>query len=180
MCGIAGFIAATRLNAMELTGAQMADALVHRGPDDGGVWIDRDAGVCLAHRRLAILDLSAAGHQPMTSSGDRFVISYNGEIYNHHEIRAEIQAFGFGVRWRGHSDTETLLAAFETWGVEGALERAVGMFAIALWDRAERRLTLAATVSAKSRSTTAGLAKGAIVRLCLEANSGRFAPIEGL
>ncbi len=143
MCGIAGFIAATRLNAMESTGARMADALAHRGPDDGGVWIDRDAGVCLAHRRLAIMDLSAAGHQPMTSSGDRFVISYNGEIYNHLEIRAEIEAFGFGVRWRGHSDTETLLAAFETWGVEGALERAVGMFAIALWDRAERRLTLA-------------------------------------
>ena len=143
MCGIAGFMAATRLDAIESIGARMADEIAHRGPDDSGVWFDRDAGVCLAHRRLAILDLSAAGHQPMTSSSNRFVISYNGEIYNHLEIRTEIEASGFDARWRGHSDTETLLAAVERWGVEGALERAVGMFAIALWDRSERRLTLA-------------------------------------
>jgi asparagine synthase (glutamine-hydrolysing) len=143
MCGIAGFIAATRLDAMESIGSRMADTIAHRGPDDAGVWIDRDAGVCLAHRRLAILDLSPTGHQPMMSSSNRFVMSYNGEIYNHLEIRAEIEASGFSVRWSGRSDTETLLAAFERWGVEGALQRAVGMFAIALWDRAERQLTLA-------------------------------------
>ena len=143
MCGIAGFIAATRLDAMESIGSRMADTIAHRGPDDAGVWIDRDAGVCLAHRRLAILDLSPAGHQPMMSSSNRFVMSYNGEIYNHLEIRAEIEASGFSVRWSGRSDTETLLAAFERWGVEGALQRTVGMFAIALWDRAERQLTLA-------------------------------------
>jgi asparagine synthase (glutamine-hydrolysing) len=143
MCGIAGFIAATRLDEMESIGYGMADTIAHRGPDDAGTWIDRDAGVCLAHRRLAILDLSPAGHQPMMSSSNRFVISYNGEIYNHLELRAEIEASGFSVRWSGRSDTETLLAAFETWGVGGALQRAVGMFAIALWDRAERQLTLA-------------------------------------
>jgi asparagine synthase (glutamine-hydrolysing) len=117
----------------------MADTLHHRGPDDGGAWVDDAAGIALGHRRLSILDLSPAGHQPMASSCGRFVIAFNGEIYNHLELRARFE----GQQWRGHSDTETLLACFETWGIEKTLESAVGMFAIALWDRETRTLTLA-------------------------------------
>ena len=128
---------------MESLGRRMAGAIAHRGPDDSGVWIDTETGLCLAHRRLSIVDLSPAGHQPMLSRSGRFVLSYNGEIYNHLEIRASLEtAFG-DLEWRGRSDTETLLAAFEHWGVKAALERAAGMFAIALWDRDERRLILA-------------------------------------
>ncbi len=125
----------------------MADTLLHRGPDDAGVWVDEAAGITLAHRRLAILDLSPAGHQPMVSSSGRYVIAFNGEIYNHLELRAELEKVGAGgmapIAWRGHSDTETLLAAFEAWGIEATLEKAVGMFAMALWDRKTRTLTLA-------------------------------------
>lgn len=121
----------------------MADRLAHRGPDDSGVWGDAGTGLALAHRRLAILDVSPSGHQPMHSLSGRFVITYNGEIYNHLELRAELQASGVRIAWRGHSDTETLLAAIETWGLEETLRRAVGMFAFGLWDRADRRLVLA-------------------------------------
>ena len=116
----------------------MADAITHRGPDDSGVWVDGVAGVALAHRRLAILDLSPTGHQPMLSVSGRFVMVFNGEIYNHLELREELA----GQIWRGHSDTETLLAAFERWGFEATLKKCVGMFAIALWDRESRTLTL--------------------------------------
>ena len=128
---------------MEKIGARMAGALTHRGPDDLGVWIDATSGICLAHRRLSIIDLSRAGRQPMHSLNGRFVLSFNGEIYNHLDIRSELEAAGVDVAWRGRSDTETLLAATEHWGLEAALKRSVGMFAIALWDRNERRLTLA-------------------------------------
>jgi asparagine synthase (glutamine-hydrolysing) len=125
----------------------MADTLIHRGPDDGGVWLDAAAGVALAHRRLAILDLSPTGHQPMVSPSGRYVIAFNGEIYNHLELRAELEKVGAGgtapPAWRGHSDTETLLVAFGAWGVEATLRKLVGMFAIALWDRETRMLTLA-------------------------------------
>jgi asparagine synthase (glutamine-hydrolysing) len=128
----------------------MADALHHRGPDDSGVWTDYDAGLALAHRRLSILDLSPAGHQPMLSATSRFVIAFNGEIYNHLELRHELDRHlplslvkTDENRWRGHSDTETLLAAFEVWGVPATLSKTVGMFAIALWDQAERVLYLA-------------------------------------
>jgi len=139
----------------------MADALVHRGPDDVGVWADESASIVLAHRRLSILDLSPAGHQPMVSPSSRYVIAFNGEIYNHLELRRELEpeiaaavvaqqgglvvpaSMDHAMRWRGHSDTETLLAAIEHWGIEGALRRVVGMFAFALWDRKERTLTLA-------------------------------------
>ncbi len=122
----------------------MASTLRHRGPDDGGVWVDSDTGVALAHRRLSILDLSPAGHQPMVSASGRYVVAFNGEIYNFLEIRQALDAAaGEGLAWRGHSDTEVLLAAVEAWGLEGALERFVGMFAVALWDRKERRLHLA-------------------------------------
>ncbi|MCS5704713.1 asparagine synthase (glutamine-hydrolyzing) [Synechococcus sp. FGCU-3] len=122
----------------------MADAITHRGPDDAGVWTDPPAGVALAHRRLAILDLTPAGHQPMLSASGRYVIAFNGEIYNHLAIRRELEQAGLLQQpWRGHSDTETLLAAIEAWGLEATLQRCAGMFALALWDRRERVLQLA-------------------------------------
>lgn len=121
----------------------MATALRHRGPDDAGTWVDGDAGIALGHRRLSILDLSSAGHQPMVSASGRYVVVLNGEIYNHLELRSELEMGGTGPAWRGHSDTETLLAAVERWGLEATLVRAVGMFAIALWDRRDRVLELA-------------------------------------
>lgn len=122
----------------------MAGRLYHRGPDDAGAWADEAAGMALGHRRLAIVDLSAAGHQPMASGIGRYVLVFNGEIYNHLALRAELQAAGAApAAWRGHSDTETLLAAFERWGVEPTLQKTVGMFAIALWDQQDRVLSLA-------------------------------------
>jgi asparagine synthase (glutamine-hydrolysing) len=120
----------------------MLAAVAHRGPDGQGVWIDERAGVALGHRRLAILDLSPAGAQPMTSGDDRFVISFNGEIYNYEELRRELMAIRPQV-WRGHSDTEVLLEAISTWGLAAALPRLNGMFAISCWDTRERRLFLA-------------------------------------
>ncbi len=119
----------------------MADRLTHRGPDDWGAWSDVEAGLALGFRRLAIIDLTETGKQPMTSAGGRFVISYNGEIYNFQDLRAELEAKGHA--FRGHSDTEVLLSAIEAWGIEEALRRANGMFALALWDRERRELTLA-------------------------------------
>lgn len=137
MCGIAGYWhPGTTLDADVLH--RMAAAISHRGPDDAGTWRDDSAGIALAHRRLSILDLSPAGHQPMASATGRYVIVFNGEIYNHLELRKELQ----DNIWRGHSDTETFLAAFERWGVEGTLQRSVGMFAMALWDRETQTLTL--------------------------------------
>lgn len=121
----------------------MVRTLAHRGPDDAGVWVDDVTGVALAHRRLAILDLSAAGHQPMASACGRFVIAFNGEIYNHAELRSELEERGSAPSWRGHSDTEVLLAAVAAWGIEAALKKVVGMFAFALWDRESRSLALA-------------------------------------
>ena len=144
MCGIAGVIALQGV-AADLLQAQaqaMGDAIRHRGPDDAGVWVDPAAGVALSHRRLAILDLSAAGHQPMRSASGRRVIVFNGEIYNHLDLREALQAQGAAPAWRGHSDTETLLAAVEAWGIEGTLARAVGMFALAVWDAGRRELSL--------------------------------------
>lgn len=141
MCGLTGVLADRVPAADALRG--MTDSLFHRGPDDGDVWIDADGGIALGHRRLAILDLSPAGRQPMHSACGRYVIAFNGEIYNHLELRDELERAGIAVAWRGHSDTETLLACFVAWGVRVTLERTVGMFAIALWDRAERRLHLA-------------------------------------
>jgi len=115
-------------------------SLKHRGPDDSGVWIDTDAGVALVHRRLSIVDLSPAGHQPMLSADERFVISYNGEVYSHLPIRAEIEATGH--RFRGHSDTEVMLESVARYGIRRTVDRLIGMFAIAIWDKRERTLTL--------------------------------------
>ena len=142
MCGIAGVMERDLRSAawLEQTARKMAAPLVHRGPDADGVWTDAAAGVGFGHRRLSIIDLSPAGAQPMTSACGRFAIAYNGEIYNAAELRAELGARG--LRFRGHSDTEALLEACAAWGVETAAGRLVGMFAFALWDRAERRLHL--------------------------------------
>ncbi len=145
MCGIAGFLGG-RWSAKadtRSTLAQMAGSIRHRGPDHSDIWSDDEARIGLAHNRLAIVDLSEAGNQPMHSHDGRFVITYNGEIYNHLDIRDELAASGHGCNWNGHSDTETLLAAIEAWGVRRALERSAGMFAFALWDRSGRTLTLA-------------------------------------
>ncbi|TIC85335.1 asparagine synthase (glutamine-hydrolyzing) [Crenobacter intestini] len=142
MCGIVGFTQPECLHPDNSAVIQaMTKALDHRGPDDSGVWMDADAGVALGHARLSILDLSPAGHQPMVSAGGRYVIVFNGEIYNHLELRARLA--GSAYAWRGHSDTETLLACFEAWGVEDTLRECVGMFALALWDRQTRSLVLA-------------------------------------
>jgi asparagine synthase (glutamine-hydrolysing) len=121
----------------------MTAMLVHRGPDAGGTWQDPEAGVALGHRRLAVLDLSEAGRQPMMSASERFIIVFNGEIYNHLDLRRDLAAGGTALPWRGHSDTETLLACFEAWGIAETLRRITGMFAFALWDRGNRALTLA-------------------------------------
>ena len=141
MCGIAGFWGDLKPEAA--VAEQMARRIETRGPDDAGVWLDEPAGLALAHRRLSILDLSPAGHQPMQSPCGRYTLVYNGEIYNHLDLRAELEAEGGAFNWRGHSDTETLLAALRHWGVQGALERLNGMFAFALWDASERTLFLA-------------------------------------
>lgn len=140
MCGIAGWMGPE--TATDVV-TKVGDTLVHRGPDDGGNWGDLQAGIMLLHRRLAIVDLSPAGHQPMLSASGRYVIAFNGEIYNHLDLRRDIETSGAAPSWRGHSDTETLLAALAAWGIEAALKRCVGMFAFALWDRAQRALTLA-------------------------------------
>src|SRR3954468_24953594 len=141
MCGIAGLIARDRADPDLL--ARMTGGLAHRGPDDGGTWLDPDAKVGLGHRRLSIIDLSPAGHQPMHSASGRYVITFNGEIYNHQAIREELAAAGRAPLWRGHSDTETLLAAIATWGLVATLKRVAGMYALAVWDRETRVLQLA-------------------------------------
>jgi asparagine synthase (glutamine-hydrolysing) len=144
MCGIAGLLRAGGGDDSALAGyaKRMADALRHRGPDAGGVWTNAAAGVAFGHRRLSILDLSEAGAQPMRSECGRFTVTFNGEIYNHLEIRAELETCGAAPNWRGHSDTETLLYAVRQWGVAAALQRFIGMFAFALWDEQHRTTTL--------------------------------------
>lgn len=150
---MAGFVQVSFQGVNDPAGqvSRMTDAIAHRGPDDSGAWVDEEAGVALGHRRLSILDLSPQGHQPMTSHGGRYVMVFNGEIYNHQALRKELSPLsqhpsgkdeGAGS-WRGHSDTEVMLAAFERWGVEEALPRFNGMFAFALWDTHERVLHLA-------------------------------------
>ena len=145
MCGVVGFWQPKAQTDSDAAGEAitMAAAIQHRGPDDSGVWRDSAAGLTIAHRRLSILDVSPAGHQPMVSRCGRFALVYNGEIYNHLALRERLNEKGAALAWRGHSDTETLLAAFAAWGVERTLRATVGMFALALWDRQDRILTLA-------------------------------------
>jgi len=144
MCGIAGMVdwrAATPADALRSIAEAMIETVRHRGPDAGEVWVEAEGGVALGQRRLAIIDLSPGGAQPMHSADRRFVITFNGEIYNYRDIRGELQAAGHPMR--SDSDTEVLLEACALWGVEAAIERAIGMFAFALWDRKTRSLILA-------------------------------------
>src|SRR5258705_3341891 len=144
MCGIAGMIdwrTATSADALRSIGEAMIETLRHRGPDGGDVWVEAEGGVALGQRRLAIIDLSPGGAQPMHSADRRHVITFNGEIYNYRDIRRELEATG--RRLRSDSDTEVLLEACALWGVEAAIERTIGMFAFALWDRKTRTLVLA-------------------------------------
>ena len=144
MCGISGFFDFPRqrpADELETIAMRMADALRHRGPDDGGAWVDAAAGVALSHRRLAIIDLSAEGHQPMVSAAGRFIIVFNGEIYNFGELRRELEAADH--TFRSDSDTEVILASLTHWGLEAALKRFVGMFALVVWDREEQTLHMA-------------------------------------
>ncbi|TQQ13481.1 asparagine synthase (glutamine-hydrolyzing) [Vibrio cholerae] len=142
MCGISGFFSfSVPYDSTSLY--KINTWLQHRGPDDSGAWYDEKQGIALGHTRLAIVDLSPAGHQPMTSAGDRFVIAFNGEVYNHLALRKQLESQNSAPAWRGHSDTETLLACFSAWGIEATLKTTVGMFALALWDKQEQQLTLA-------------------------------------
>lgn len=147
MCGVAGFMDFSRSrtsDALQGTATRMADALQHRGPNDWGVWVDAPAGLALGFRRLSIIDLSPEGHQPMLSASGRYVVAFNGEVYNYRALRQELESNSLNgnLRFRGQSDTEVLLAAIERWGCEEALQRVVGMFALALWDREEQVLRL--------------------------------------
>jgi asparagine synthase (glutamine-hydrolysing) len=142
MCGIAGYLTLRDggVPADDGTVRRMTDTMVHRGPDSSDVWVDRDAGIALGHRRLAIIDLSSEGAQPMMSSDGRYVMTYNGEVYNFRELRKEMEDLGH--RFRGHSDSEVMLTAICEWGLSAAVRRFVGMFAFALWDRQTRQLSL--------------------------------------
>src|SRR5437899_2375860 len=141
MCGIAGYLDGLRQTSagtLERRVQAMAVQLIHRGPDDSGSWVDASVGLALASRRLAIVDLSPEGHQPMLSHSGRFVVTFNGEIYNFLELRKSLETLGHG--FRGHSDTEVLLAAVTEWGVDAAIQAFEGMFAIALWDQESKEL----------------------------------------
>lgn len=142
MCGFSGFLSAGQWvreeNAPNLL-ARMTNTIAHRGPDSAGYWHDSASGIALGHRRLAIVELSPAGAQPMQSACGRYVIAFNGEIYNHLDLRRDLG----NLPWRGHSDTETLLAGFSAWGIRATLERCIGMFALAVWDKKVRSLSLA-------------------------------------
>lgn len=144
MCGIAGLFRLGGGDATTLTGitAVMTATLQHRGPDAENIWTDPRSGIAFGHRRLAILDLTEAGAQPMKSECGRFTVTFNGEIYNHLDIRKQLEVLGAAPNWRGHSDTETLLYAIRQWGISDAMNRFVGMFAVAIWDEARQELTL--------------------------------------
>ncbi|RLU05625.1 asparagine synthase (glutamine-hydrolyzing) [Pseudomonas prosekii] len=143
MCGLTGVFCANFGSDLEPVITRMNDAITHRGPDDHDVWVDPSVGLALGHRRLAIVDLSPAGHQPMSSACGRHIIVFNGEIYNFPELRTRLAEEGCKPDWRGSSDTEVLLACLVHWGVEKTLKAAVGMFAFALWDKHKKILTLA-------------------------------------
>src|SRR5688500_5779745 len=142
MCGFAGILTAGGLGRMELGGhvRRMIGPLEHRGPDDSGDWVNEQAEVALGFRRLAIIDLSPNGHQPMSSPSGRYMMVFNGEVYNYRDLRRELEPEGY--TFRGHSDTEVMLAAFERWGIHDAVCRFAGMFAIAVWDSDRRELSL--------------------------------------
>lgn len=142
MCGIAGFLSFNADQDLDGLLKKMGEKIAYRGPDDYGIWCDASAGIGLSHRRLSILDLSASGHQPMFSASGRFVMVYNGEIYNHQELRRQFENGEVVKCWKGHSDTETILELFDFQGIEKTISSLIGMFAIAVWDRASNTLTL--------------------------------------
>lgn len=142
MCGIAGLLSVKGPVTAETLTA-MTGTMILRGPDSSGEWIGGDGQVGFGHRRLAIIDLTAAGHQPMHSACGRYTVTYNGEIYNFQALRAELEAAGLAPKWRGHCDIEVVLAGFAAWGVRKTLEKSMGMFALAVWDHADRSLVLA-------------------------------------
>lgn len=146
MCGIAGFLGSSHVidtDQQQKVIEDMTRALTHRGPDHSGSWCNLDAGIALGHRRLSVLDLSSAGNQPMMSKCKRYMVSFNGEIYNHLELRKKLEKTGVAPIWRGHSDTETLLGAIASWGIEQTLEKLVGMYSFAVWNTETSTLTLA-------------------------------------
>ena len=134
MCGISGFYSknSSTFNNVIL---KMNSTLIHRGPERSKVWQDKNSGIVFGHQRLSILDLSKAGDQPMISNSGRLVITYNGEIYNHLEIRKELEDIKSNIKWKSGTDTETLLEAIELLGIKETLKRAVGMFAFVIWDK---------------------------------------------
>ena len=142
MCGFSGVFNHRESGNIVEAIHRMNDSITHRGPDDSGVWVDQNARLALGHRRLSVVDLSQAGAQPMHSIDGRYVIVFNGEIYNYNDLRNQLESQGLAPQWKGHSDTEILLACLSVWGVETTVERAVGMFAFALWDRNDHVLTL--------------------------------------
>ncbi len=144
MCGFTGFLQVSEwsLEHRQQVVQKMTNCLAHRGPDGHGFWVDEHREFALGHRRLSIQDLSQAGHQPMLSSSGRYVIAYNGEVYNTSILRHELEQGGQSIAWQGHSDTEVILACIESWGLEKAVSRFIGMFAFALWDREEKQLQL--------------------------------------
>ena len=146
MCGFAGFFRgkiASNKDLAEATLIAMGEEIINRGPDSSGVWCMENDSVGMSHRRLSIQDLSPAGHQPMSSQSLRYTIAFNGEIYNHLDLRAKLGKRSGSITWRGHSDTETLLACIENWGVQKTLVNLVGMFAFSLWDNVSKTLILA-------------------------------------
>ena len=142
MCGINGFYSNTSSTFDNII-EKMNSAISHRGPDSSGTWSNKKLGIVLGHQRLSIIDLSINGNQPMLSCSGRFIVSYNGEIYNHLDIRKELEKNKLNIKWRGYSDTETLIEAIDYWGIENTLKKIDGMFAFAIWDQKECSLTLA-------------------------------------
>jgi len=146
MCGISGVLSDREKNSLDIksTAAIMSNILSHRGPDDSGLWVNPEKTCAMSHSRLAIIDLSSAGHQPMKSQCGRYTIVFNGEIYNHHDLKFELEKRKLShFVWKGHSDTEIFLEAIRVWGLKKALQKSNGMFAIALWDHKKKRLSLA-------------------------------------
>jgi asparagine synthase (glutamine-hydrolysing) len=141
MCGIVGIFGHAHGSDLMRVTEDMVASLVHRGPDDDGIWVDDESEIAFGHRRLSVLDLSHEGHQPMLSKDSRYMMVFNGEVYNHQSLRTELEGGG-KINWRGHSDTEVMLEAIARWGIKGALSKFIGMFAIALFDRRERKLHL--------------------------------------
>ena len=176
MCGITGILGNLQEKDFKSIINSMSALLTHRGPDGSGIWVSAKDGVAFGHQRLSIIDLSSAGHQPMTSPCGRFNIVFNGEIYNHLQLREDLNKSEYNQKWHGHSDTETLVSAFSAWGVEKTLHRLVGMFAIAVWDFKEKRLSLIRDRFGEKHC----IMVGAMVSFYLAQNSRHYKNMRGL